>query len=109
MHDTFYLVAPWHWLLLLCLAGAPVGALADFLLRREPTWSRRRRMIVAAAVPAALLILLSTAGWLASSPGSDGWQDLVDILWLTIALAGGALAFVGGLAGAVLAEWRRPA
>jgi hypothetical protein len=109
MHDTFHLVAPWHVLLLLCLAGALVGAVADLLLRRAARWSRRRRMLVAATFPAGLLVALSALGWLASSPGSDGWEDLVHILWLTIALAGGALTFAGGLAGAAVAEWRRPA
>lgn len=109
MHDTFFLVAPWHLLLLLCLAGAPVGAVADLALRRRAGWSRRRRMTVAAAIPAVLLILLSSLGWLGSSPGADGWEDLVHVLWLTIAVGGGALAFAGGLAGAAFAEWRRKA
>jgi hypothetical protein len=109
MHDTFYLVAPWHLLLLLAIAAAPVGAVANLALRRRSAWGRRRRTIVAALIPAGLLVLLSTLGWLASSLGSDGWEDLVQILWLTVALGGGVLAFVGGLAGAGIAEWRRRA
>lgn len=107
MHDTFYLVAPWHLLLLLAFAAAPVAAVANLALRRRSAWSRRRRTIVAAATPAGLLVMLSILGWLASSPGSEGWEDLVHILWLTVALGGGTLAFIGGLAGAGFAEWRR--
>lgn len=104
MHDSFYLVVGSTWIWMLVAASAIAGAGASLVLDRARRWGPARRMLAAASILPALLALGSLLGWLASSPGRDGWENLVDAVWLTIALGGGGLAFVGGLAGALLIE-----
>ena len=82
------------------VAGATIG----LLVRRRPSWTGRRRVVTATLLPPALVLLGCAAGWLASSPGSDAWRDLITPLWLTLGLVGAVAALGGGLAGALAAE-----
>jgi predicted PurR-regulated permease PerM len=104
MHDSHFLVWPWHLPLLLGMVGALSGALGHRFLERRG-WPKRRQWLVSASLLPALVVVLCAAGWMTSSPGADGWANLVDVLWLTLALAGGGFTFVGGVAGAALASW----
>jgi hypothetical protein len=95
----------WLAIILVAVFGFFVAGAADGLLvRRRRGWTGSRRIVTAALLPPALVLLGCAAGWLASSPGSDAWRDLITPLWLTLGLVGGLAALAGGLAGALTAE-----
>ena len=109
LYEATDLIAPRNWPYLFFALGLLVAAGGTLILRRRTDWSRAGRIAASALASPALLAALSFVGWLASRPRSDGWDDLVDAVWLTIALGGGGIAFVGGLVGASVTEWRRRA